>query len=173
MNLVNYGWRVKMNNNIKVAVDALGKILGTHHELYLHKSESDKVIPRLQGMLTKYVDMVDSDSIKDKAGIELIEALVDVLSQQAKLNSKQANANYCASDALRREGLFTPKMMYQLKEDFEAISQLHTKFKAETEYLIEQGQISISRNAELRLENMELSSRVLELEELIEGDKVK
>jgi len=158
------------NNNIKVALDALNKTVGTHHELYLHQVESAAVLPRLQSMLTKYVDMLDSDSIKDRVGIELVEALVDVLTQQAKLNTQQSDANYGASNALKREGLFTPKMMYQLKEDFEAVSQLHTKFTTETSRLIEEGEIAVSRNAELRLENMELASRVLELEQLIDGE---
>ena len=145
-----------MKNNIEMALKTLGKTIGGYHSIYLHKSDTDKVISRLQSMLVGYVNLTDADSIKDKKAMEIIEALVDVLQQQAKLNNNSFDSACMATQALERSGLFTPKSIYLLKEDLEALSQLHSKYKSETEQLIEEGQIALKRNAELRLKNEEL-----------------
>ncbi len=61
---------------------------------------------------------------------------------------------------MEKEGIFTPRNIYQIKEDLEAVSQLHTKFKKETNRLIEESVIATQRNAELRLENEDLKAEI-------------
>jgi len=98
-----------------------------------------------------------------KNSITLIDALADVLNQVVASNRELAGANSNAAIALNKEGLFTPKMVYQMKEDFETVSQLHTKYKKETARLIEEGSIATQRNAELRLEIMDKDAELKEL----------
>ncbi len=163
--------------------------ISEHDELELTKAGTTQVVDRLNVMLDKYLTSLyglnldvkpvgcgteaDGKDRKDlsrvKLSMELIEGLVDVIGQQAKLNNTNKNVMYHSTMAFKREGLFSPKQMYQLKEDFEAVSLLHSRHKAETERLIEEASIATQRNAELRLENDDLKTRL----EAIEKQLVK
>ena len=161
--------------------------ISAHDELELTKAGTTQVVDRLNVMLDKYLTSLyglnldvkpvgcgNEDDAKDrkdlsrvKLSMELIEGLVDVIGQQAKLNNTNKNVMYHSTMAFKREGLFSPKQMYQLKEDFEAVSLLHSRHKAETERLIEEGSIAATRNAELRLSLEDIKSDIVCKDKLI------
>ena len=157
---------------VEESLKELEQIGATYDGLYLNKADTHQVFPRLKIMLDTYLNSLDGlklvtkpisvgttvedrrdrkDLERAKNSMELIEALVDILTQQAKINREDSTIRYHTSMAMKQEGIFSPVMIYQLKEDFEAVSLLHTQFKAETNRLVEEGAIATSRNAELRL----------------------
>lgn len=144
---------------IEESLVELSKVLRDSDELYLNKADTESVVGRLQFMLDKYLKSLDGlvlmpmtkEVERTENAMELLEGLVDIVSQQATINSKQNTALYQASMSLRREGLFNPRELYQLKEDFSAVALLHAKYKKDTERLIEESAIATQRNAELRL----------------------
>ncbi len=87
-----------------------------------------------------------------------INDLLSVVVRSAEM-SKRGELQHC-KQAMRQEGIFTPQMVYQIKEDLEAVSLMHTKFKKETNRLVEEGQIATCRNAKLRLENEDLLAEI-------------
>lgn len=99
--------------------------------------------------------------------IKSLHTVLTVMQRGIDDNVKLLDVVYNSSDAMKRENLFSPKMMYQLKEDFETVSLLHSRHKKETERLIEQGNIATQRNAKLRLENEDLKDRLLAIEKAV------
>jgi len=93
--------------------------------------------------------------------VRSVHSILTVLQSSLNATNTSMYTRVLEADyALKREGLFTPQMMYQMKEDFEAVSLLHTKFKKETNRLVEEGQIATCRNAKLRLENEDLLAEI-------------
>ena len=158
--------------SIKESLIELDTVFNDHDEIYLGATSPDNLFPSMNIMLNKYLQSLDGlvldtpamgygteqdaknrkDLERAKNSMTLIQSLVSVMVQQATLNRRLKNGNREASRALNKEGMFTPRMVYQIKEDIEAISLLHTNYKKETQRLIEEGQIAIKRNAELRLQ---------------------
>ena len=120
----------------------------------LRLSMSPEELRGINDALNLTLDTCDVNVVRSVHSI--LTVLQSSLDNNTSMFTKLLEADY----ALNRESLFTPQMMYQLKEDFEAVSQLHSKYKKETERLIEQGQIAVQRNASLRLENEGLQLQI-------------
>ncbi len=101
---------------------------------------------------------------KDHAVISSLYTMIKLVQSTLEVNERLSNAKFQASQALAREGLFSPAQMYQVREDLESVSLLHSRHKKETERLIEEGQIAVRRNAALRLENEKLQDKITCLE---------
>ncbi len=168
---------------IKESLDELVTALGCDDDICLRDVDGggvENTVRFIARYLNSYLSSLDDLELcplsigEDRKELEraqkaltLIDALTDVLSQVANTNSKLKEANYHARQALSKEGLFKPEMVYQMKEDFETISQLHTKHKRETESLIEQGCIATKRNAELKIQLLDREIEIKALKELV------
>ena len=153
------GVYISLDKAVNGGADATLAIIKRQLNTYLASLEGLKLVISDTGSA---VDKIALD--RAKASMELTNSLTDVLNQLGKENKELGEANRHASQALRNEGMFSPKSLYRIKEDLEAVSQLHARFKKETKRLVEEGQIATRRNAELRLENERLQDRITCLE---------
>ena len=157
---------------VRTVKDSLNVVLGSIKDLTL---DDGKTLDYLKGVLNRYIDKLEDLVLYKTEGLSVTEQLevdraqssLEVFNYLAEILTFLASENSCMKQssrdallALKQEGLFSPNSMYQLKEDFEALSLPHTKHKKETKYLIEQSAIATQRNAQLRVENDELKDEL-------------
>jgi len=151
----------KLDKNVVLNDGMSLRHLTTEMERYLDSLNGLKITNEVPSGLSPHEIL---ELKRAKAGLQVFKHFGEVLLQIGEENSNDTAYAYHASLALRREGLFSPKQMYQLKEDFEAVSLLHSKHKKETERLLEEAAIATQRNAVLRLENDDLKARLEAIE---------
>ncbi len=135
---------------MKTLDEMIAELQGMELKLYMSNEELRDLNKSLNVCIaTNNVDVV-------RALYNMLKLVQDSVEDVTKLQLK----TFHASEALLRKGMFTPANLYSIKEDLEAVSQLHSKYKAETERLIEEGQIAVQRNAKLRIENLSLTDDV-------------
>ncbi len=144
---------------VEESLEELTKSLAINNEICLRDVDFGGGKDTMQ-IINSYLHTYLADMSNTENSIQLVDALADIMRPLAVSNAKLSDANYAAGAALRQEGLFTPKMMYQIKEDLETVSQLHIKHKKETARLIEEGQIATRRNAELQIKIMDLEAAI-------------